>query len=76
MVVPVVVVPVVVVPVVVVDVVVLPVVPVVPVQPGPLSPVQAHATPPPPARVRTVAATATAFRCFPLTEGLLWLVAL
>jgi len=68
----------------VVDVVfVVPVVPVVPVvlvvvvvpgYPGSPGPVHAHATPPPPASVRTVVATATAFRCFLVIEASFGLV--
>jgi hypothetical protein len=59
---------------------VVPVVPVVlvgvvaPGYPGPPSPVHAHATPPPPAIVRTVVATATAFRCFLVIEASFGLV--
>jgi hypothetical protein len=49
---------------------VLAVVPVVPFQPGsPPVPVHAQATPPPPARHRTLVATATALRCFLVIEA-------
>jgi hypothetical protein len=57
---------------------VVPVVPVVPVavvvvvvagDPGSAGPVHAHATPLPPASVRTVVATATTFRCFLVIEA-------
>jgi hypothetical protein len=62
---------------------VAPVVPVVPVavvvvvvagDPGSPGPVHAHATPLPPASVRTVVATATTFRCFLVIEAslLVW----
>jgi hypothetical protein len=57
--------------------VVVPVVPVVPVggfDPGSPGPVQAQATPPPPARHRTLVATATALRCFLVIEASFGLV--
>jgi hypothetical protein len=62
---------------------VVPVVPVVPVvvvvvvvpwYPGSPGPVHAHATPPPPATVRTVVATATTFRCVLVIEASFGLV--
>jgi hypothetical protein len=62
-------------------VLVVPAVPVVPVvvvvvpwYPGSPGPLHAHATPPPPASVRTVVATATTFRCFLVIEAslLVW----
>jgi hypothetical protein len=55
-------------------VVVVPVVGVVPWYPGSPGPVHAHATPPPPASVRTLVATATAFRCFLVIEASFGLV--